>query len=148
MNFSLQKQPQTLTPPLFLYGGSFTAKRRAVTYCFPRLISSLFSCVPWEALQHGPFQQLLPNNKNIVLFYFIFPSLHLSEAITLPYSAYDLGAMGGRTHWLWMIISFHRAEIYKLHFSGGGFVAIWFCCSAAEWRRVVLSVWPIGNSFK
>lgn len=74
---------------------------------------------PGEALQHGPFQQLPPNNKNIVLFYFIyfFPPLHLSGAITLPYSAYDPGAMGGGTHWPWKIMSFHTAEISELHTS-------------------------------
>lgn len=84
----------------------------------PRLISSLFFCVPGEALQLGPFQQLPPNNnKKIVLFYFIFPPLHLSGAITLPYSAYDLGAMGGGVHWPWMIMSFHTAEIYELRTS-------------------------------
>ncbi len=65
----------------------------------------------------APFQQLPPNNKNIVLFHFIFPSLHLSGAITLPYSACDLGAMGGGTHGPWMIMSLHTAEIHKLHTS-------------------------------
>ena len=120
MNASVQKQSQPLKSLLFL------PKQKS---CYLLLISSLFFCVPGEALQHGPFQQLPPNNKNIVLFYFIyfFPPLHLSGAITLPYSAYDPGAMGGGTHWPWMIMSFHTAEIFRAsHFSGGGFAAIWF----------------------
>lgn len=110
MNASVQKQSQPLKSPLF------PPKQKS---CYLLLISSLFFCVPGEALQHGPFQQLPPNNKNIVLFYFIyfFPPLHLSGAITLPYSAYDPGAMGGGTHWPWKIMSFHTAEISELHTS-------------------------------
>ena len=54
----------------------------------------VFFRVPGETLQHGSFQQLPPNNRNIVLFFFIFPPLHHSRAITLFYFAYDL--VGGR----------------------------------------------------
>lgn len=107
-----------------------------------------FFCVPRDALQHGPFQQPLSNNKNVVLLYFIFvPFLHLSGATTLPYSAYDPGAMGGGTHWLRMIMLLHRAEMYEQQLSGGGFAAIWFCCSKAERSRAMLTLWPVGNGF-
>lgn len=84
---------QALKPLLFLPGASFYPKRRAVTCFSPRLIPSLVFSVPGEHLQHSPFQQLPPNNKNIVFFYFIFPPLRLGGAIT-PHAAFCKGPGG------------------------------------------------------
>lgn len=62
----------------------FYPNKRAVTFCFSDSSPPSSSVSLGEALQHGPFQQLLPHNKNIVLILFYFPPLHLSGAITLP----------------------------------------------------------------
>lgn len=69
--------------PLYLFDASFTQRQEPLPAVSPDSLPPLFFCVPGEALQHGPFQQPPPNNKNIVLFYFVSPPLHLSGAITV-----------------------------------------------------------------
>lgn len=88
MNFVLQRESQPLMSPLFLFGAPPRASLTQREECYlllPQLISSPFFSISGEALQHGPFQQLPPNNKNIVLYHFTPP--YLSGAFTLPYSA-------------------------------------------------------------
>lgn len=127
---------QPVKSPLFLSGASFAPTEEllasaSLTHLLPPLLC------PWGRLCNTvPSSSFFQTTKT--LSYFIFLPLHLNGAITLPYSAYDLGAIGGGTHWPRMIMSFQIAEICELHFSAGGFDVIWYCCSTAEWKRVVL----------
>lgn len=95
------------------FWGFFHPKRRIITCLLPPALLSSCTSLGWLC-NTVPTSSFLLTTKT--LFFFIFPPLHLSGAITPPYSAYDRGAMRGRTHWPWMIMSFRRAEIYELHF--------------------------------
>lgn len=112
MQYSINELNSTITKsPLFLE--RFIPKEKSCyTYCLPD------SSPPSSSVSPGRLRNKVPSssfllNKNIVLFDFIFPPLHL----TLPYSAHDPGAMGSGTHWPWIIMSFHTAEIDELHTS-------------------------------
>lgn len=124
----------------------FLAKEKSCTYCFPDSSPPSSSASPGRLCNTVPSSSFLRTTKHcFILFYFSSPPSQRSY-----YSALFCIWPGGDGRRNTLAVDDnvfpHSWNLWASHFSGCGFAAIWFCCSTAEWRRVVLSLWPIGDS--